>query len=243
MFEDDDQELPDVSADDYDRVGEMIRTGQYVGPASLPDYQRMNSVADAGSGPSLPPGYQPTGGALGQQQPSQVDYATLMQQRLDAARSAQEKEIEALYARTGPSESEKWLAIAAALGRPTEYGTPAEIIGNVSEALLGYKRSRRETDTARAVQLAKLRQQYDLAGINFLGKLAGKSGGNPVWSENLKRFVPRNEVVVIGSGMLGDKQVTKYSDGTMGILEPDGNMAVYDAAGNRIGTRARGQTQ
>jgi hypothetical protein len=57
--------------------------------------------------------------------------------------------------RVGPSDSEKWLAIAAALGQPTRTGSFGESLGNVAKTLGEQKSARREAEEKRDLMLEK----------------------------------------------------------------------------------------
>lgn len=60
--------------------------------------------------------------------------------------------------RVGPSNAEKWLAIAAALGKPTRTGSFGESLGNLNETLLGQQAARRKAEEERDMLL----EQYGL---------------------------------------------------------------------------------
>jgi hypothetical protein len=57
--------------------------------------------------------------------------------------------------RIGPSDSEKWLAIAAALGQPTRTGAFGESLGNVAKTLGEQRSARREAEEKRDLMLEK----------------------------------------------------------------------------------------
>lgn len=57
--------------------------------------------------------------------------------------------------RVGPSDSEKWLAIAAALGQPTRTGSFGESLGNLAQTLGAQKSARREAEEKRDLMLEK----------------------------------------------------------------------------------------
>ena len=57
--------------------------------------------------------------------------------------------------RVGPSDSEKWLAIAAALGQPTRTGSFGESLGNVAKTLGEQRSARREAEEKRDLMLEK----------------------------------------------------------------------------------------
>lgn len=165
--------------------------------------------------------------------------------RLEQSRAAQEAEINAGYERSRPSESEKWLAIAAALASPTQHGSFGEVMGNVFQSLLGYKQGVRGAENTRQQQLAQLRRAYDLEGTRALARgLKPPTAVAPFWSERFGRTIPKDRVVPVETGVDGKgNTVIKYSDGTMGIRQPDSSIVMYDADGAQIGIRAGGDTQ
>ena len=57
--------------------------------------------------------------------------------------------------RVGPSDSEKWLAIAAALGQPTRTGSFGESLGNLAQTLGAQKSARREAEEKRDLMLER----------------------------------------------------------------------------------------
>ncbi len=57
--------------------------------------------------------------------------------------------------RVGPSASEKWLAIAAALGQPTRTGSFGESLGNLAQTLGAQKAAAREAEEKREMLLEK----------------------------------------------------------------------------------------
>lgn len=60
--------------------------------------------------------------------------------------------------RVGPSNAEKWLAIAAALGKPTRTGSFGESLGNLNETLLEQQAARRKAEEERDMLL----EQYGM---------------------------------------------------------------------------------
>lgn len=79
--------------------------------------------------------------------------------------------------RFGPSKEEKWLAISAALGQPTKTGSFGESLGNVTQALLGTAKARREGEAERQSALEKLqlqRLQSEMTGNSALDNLLVK---------------------------------------------------------------------
>lgn len=118
-------------------------------------------------------------GPLSARSPTEGLAATLSQ-RQDARRQRVREIYEAAEARlraqpVGPSSQEKWLALAAALGRPTRTGTFGETIGNASTALLGHQQAVTKATRDREEALAQLqmdRAKTDLMGEDALDKLA-----------------------------------------------------------------------
>ena len=99
--------------------------------------------------------------------------------------------------RVGPSDSEKWLAIAAALGQPTRTGSFGESLGNVAKTLGEQRSARREAEEKRDLMLEKYgldvgteRLRLLQAGATQANQLARAAAAAskpkpPVWSENM----------------------------------------------------------
>lgn len=84
---------------------------------------------------------------------SQLAYEKGIQQNMDVLQSARA----ALRAkRVGPSDAEKWFAIASALGQPTRTGSFGETVGNLGTLLAKYSGEKREAEEGREVKLADL---------------------------------------------------------------------------------------
>lgn len=169
-----------LGADAYDRAAALLQAARAEGTAirmgwptpPLPgewDGQTyigaQQEVQDAvGPGRQVMPAPVTTPGA-----PAQSDYqaqlAALMA-RIERNQQMQEQGVEAAFERSKPSESEKWLGIAAALASPTQYGSFGETMGNVFNALIQHKQGVRKAESTRQSELARLRQAYDIAGIN-----------------------------------------------------------------------------
>lgn len=209
----------------YDAAAAQLAQARADGQAYLQSLQQGQSPAQAYIGSGGQTGYQGDGGNAGMLQ-------TMLEQ-MRASQEAQQAAINAAYDKSGPGESEKWLRIAAALAKPTESGSFTEALGNMYEALSGYQGEKRKNEAGRAAELAKLTQTYDLAGLKAAGTAAGRSG--QVWSETLQRFIPKDRAVPLGTGSMGGRPVTKYSDGTIRIDNGNGTMSVYDAGGNKLG--------
>lgn len=78
--------------------------------------------------------------------------------------------------RVGPSDSEKWLAIAAALGQPTRTGSFGESLGNVAQTLGAQKSARREAEEKRDLMLEKYGLDVGTERLRLLQTGATQSG-------------------------------------------------------------------
>jgi hypothetical protein len=78
--------------------------------------------------------------------------------------------------RVGPSDSEKWLAIAAALGQPTRTGAFGESLGNVAKTLGEQKSARREAEEKRDLMLEKYGLDVGTERLRLLQSGATQSG-------------------------------------------------------------------
>lgn len=82
--------------------------------------------------------------------------------------------------RVGPSNAEKWLAIAAALGKPTRTGSFGESLGNLNETLLDQQAARRKAEEERDMLL----QQY---GMKIGGEQLRLAQSNAAQAGNVYR--------------------------------------------------------
>jgi hypothetical protein len=78
--------------------------------------------------------------------------------------------------RVGPSDSEKWLAIAAALGQPTRTGSFGESLGNVAQTLGAQKSARREAEEKRDLMLEKYGLDVGTERLRLLQSGATQAG-------------------------------------------------------------------
>ena len=78
--------------------------------------------------------------------------------------------------RVGPSDSEKWLAIAAALGQPTRTGSFGESLGHVAQTLGAQKSARREAEEKRDLMLEKYGLDVGTERLRLLQTGATQSG-------------------------------------------------------------------
>lgn len=100
-------------------------------------------------------GMYDTNSAYATAQQAQANVTKQMETNLALLNAAQQRLRER---RVGPSESEKWLAIAAALGRPTRTGAFGESLGNLAETLADQKAAARKAQEERE----SLLEQYGL---------------------------------------------------------------------------------
>ncbi len=78
--------------------------------------------------------------------------------------------------RAGPSNSEKWLAIAAALGQPTRTGAFGESLGNLAKTLGEQKSARREAEEKRDLMLEKYGLDVGTERLRLLQTGASQAG-------------------------------------------------------------------
>ena len=78
--------------------------------------------------------------------------------------------------RVGPSDSEKWLAIAAALGQPTRTGAFGESLGNLAQTLGAQKSARREAEEKRDLMLEKYGLDVGTERLRLLQSGATQAG-------------------------------------------------------------------
>jgi hypothetical protein len=76
--------------------------------------------------------------------------------------------------RVGPSDAEKYFAIAAALGQPTRTGSFGETIGNLGTLLSKYSGAKREAESERESLLEKLGMQTGTEQLRLL--MQGQTG-------------------------------------------------------------------
>lgn len=97
-----------------------------------------------------------------------------------AAQGAQRKQLEANLAvleaaradlrnkRVGPSDAEKWFAIAAALGQPTRTGAFGETMGNLGTLLAKYSGEKRTAESERALKERDLELKAGMGQLQLL---------------------------------------------------------------------------
>jgi hypothetical protein len=158
--------------------------------------------------------------------------------------------------RVGPSDSEKWLAIAAALGQPTRTGSFGESLGNLAQTLGAQKSARREAEEKRDLMLEKYgldvgteRLRLLQAGATQADRMlrAAAAAGKPKpssWSENMSQFVsPDKPVATRNTVRVGNYNLTQYTDGSLRLRNPDGSYSVYTEDGVKVGDIPAGGVQ
>lgn len=78
--------------------------------------------------------------------------------------------------RVGPSDAEKYFAIAAALGQPTRTGSFGETLGNLGTLLSKYSGAKREAESERESLLEKLGMQTGTEQLRLLQSNAAGAG-------------------------------------------------------------------
>jgi hypothetical protein len=121
-----------------DETDYMDQTSDNGAPTAGENVGNVPSVGGLGA----PAYYQAAQKGVDDQIKANIDLLTSAQKRLRERRA-------------GPSDSEKWFAIAAALGKPTRTGSFGESLGNLNEALLEQKSARRKEREAQEALLEK----------------------------------------------------------------------------------------
>lgn len=200
-----------------------------------------SQLAVAGTG-----GLGGTDSMYGAYQQAQANVAKQMETNLALLNAAQQRLRER---RIGPSESEKWLAIAAALGKPTRTGAFGESLSNLTETLGDQRAAARKAQEEReslleqyglkigGEQLRMLQTGATQAGQAYRAAVAANKPRGLTWSEGMGQFVsPDNPVATKNKVTFeGIKQpLTQYTDGTLRLKNPDGSVSVYSPEGKKI---------
>jgi hypothetical protein len=106
--------------------------------------------------------------------------------------------------RVGPSASEKWLAIAAALGQPTRTGSFGESLGNLTQALGAQKAARREAEEKRDLMLEKYGLDVGTERLRLKQAAATQA------DRTLRALIEANEPV--RGVAVGDRLVNPYTN-------------------------------
>ena len=132
------QSAPNAEEASMDETDYMDQTSDNGAPTAGENVGNVPSVGGLGA----PAYYQAAQKGVDDQIKANIDLLTSAQKRLRERRA-------------GPSDSEKWFAIAAALGKPTRTGSFGESLGNLNEALLEQKSARRKEREAQEALLEK----------------------------------------------------------------------------------------
>jgi len=90
---------------------------------------------------------------------------TQMQANLDLINAAR---ADLRNKRVGPSDAEKWFAIAAALGQPTRTGSFGETVGNLGSLLGKYAGEKRTAEEERALKERELEMKAGMGQLQLL---------------------------------------------------------------------------
>lgn len=150
--------------------------------------------------------------------------------------------------RVGPSNAEKWLAIAAALGKPTRTGSFGESLGNLNETLLEQQAARRKAEEERDMLLEQYglkvgTEELRLAQANaaqaaqaYRAQMAANKPRAGTWSESMSQFVREDRPVATSNKVqVGRYTLTQYTDGSLRLKNPDGSFSVYSEDGEKLG--------
>jgi len=132
------QSAPNAEEASMDETDYMDQTSDNGAPTAGENVDTVPSVGGLGA----PAYYQAAQKGVDDQIKANIDLLTSAQKRLRERRA-------------GPSDSEKWFAIAAALGKPTRTGSFGESLGNLNDALLEQKSARRKEREAQEALLEK----------------------------------------------------------------------------------------
>ena len=174
------------------------------------DEANTNKVAQVPSGmmdsKTAGAGTPPTGGlsSEGEYRASQKRFTEQADANLNLLMEAQKALRER---RLGPSNREKWFAIAAALGQPTRTGSFGESLGNLNKSLAEIAAERRKAEDVReelglkygleisGQKLRMLQAAANEAGEVYRAELAANKPKDPfagaVWDADAQRWVMR----------------------------------------------------
>ncbi len=191
--------------------------------------------------------------AYGGYEEAQKNVMAQAQANLDLLKAGQEA---LRNRRLGPSNAEKWFAIAAALGQPTRTGSFGEGLGNLNRALYETKSAQREAQEKREMMLEKygmdigeqqlrmLMTAANQAGQNYRAAVAAAKPRSGTWSENMMQFVnPDKPVATPNKVTVGKYVLTQYTDGSLRLKNADGSFTVYSEDGRKIGDIPAGGAQ
>jgi hypothetical protein len=121
---------------------------------------------------------------------------TQMQANLDLINAAR---ADLRNKRVGPSDAEKWFAIASALGQPTRTGSFGETVGNLGTLLSKYSGEKRTAEEERALKERELEMK---AGMGQLQLLQGDTSS----ARDLLNVVLRDEAARVAANRPGEKE-------------------------------------
>jgi hypothetical protein len=139
---------------------------------------------------------------------------TQMQANLDLINAAR---ADLRNKRVGPSDAEKWFAIAAALGQPTRTGSFGETVGNLGTLLSKYSGEKRTAEEERALKERELEMK---AGMGQLQLLQGDTRsardllGVAIKREDVAKKA--SQPIFRGTEEVGGKVVLIYQDPVTG---------------------------
>lgn len=128
--------------------------------------------------------------------------------------------------RVGPSKSEKWLALAAALGQPTKTGAFGETLGNVAQTLGKYKSAGREAEQEKQNLLMKYGLEIGSERYKQLQEAANQAGqvyrtvaqaSKPRLPQNVGTQIIKGKIVAISR----DPDTGKYTQEVLGDAAPN----------------------
>ena len=142
--------------------------------------------------------------------------------------------------RVGPSDSEKWLAIAAALGQPTRTGAFGESLGNVAQTLGEQKSARRKEREAQEALLEKYGLEIGNEQLRML-QSGLTQAGQLYRAEMAANKPPTMKSVVVDAGKAFDpvsgEQLVQPNDAAYADLASDPSQANYDDFIRKFGPR------
>jgi len=123
--------------------------------------------------------------------------------------------------RVGPSDAEKYFAIAAALGQPTRTGSFGETVGNLGTLLGKYSGAKREAESERESLLEKLGMQTGTEQLRLLASNAAGAGQIMRAAATAEAAAAKaSQPIFRGTAEMGGKVVMLYEDPRTGKVTP-----------------------
>jgi hypothetical protein len=123
--------------------------------------------------------------------------------------------------RVGPSDAEKYFAIAAALGQPTRTGSFGETMGNLGTLLSKYSGAKREAESERESLLEKLGMQTGTEQLRLLASNAAGAGQIMRAAATAEAAAAKaSQPIFRGTAEMGGKVVMLYEDPRTGKVTP-----------------------